>query len=259
MKFIFTAFTFFIFSSGCSVNNGVNEISGIEDADMIYHYSVLKALDNGVLEGDLKIEDLKKYGNFGLGTFNKMDGEMIVYDSKVYRISQDGNVGEPPGETLIPYTVVSFFNVDDTLKLDGDIDYTALKNFVDRRIPSKNTFYAFLIQGEFDYIKCGGASIQNPPYNQSLQEMLATRPIYEKSNIKGVLVGFWCPEFIGDINTQGFHLHFLASDHSTGGHLIDFKARSLNLGYDIKSRYQIILPETEMFRNASFRDAEVNY
>lgn len=259
MKAIFIILPFILFSSGCSTNDRVNVIGTKEDTDMIFHYSVLKALDNGVLEGELKVEDLKKMGNFGLGTFNKMDGEMVVYDGKVYRISQDGTIAEPAGETLIPYTIVSFFNMDDTLKLDGEIDYTVLENFADRSIPSKNMFYAFLIQGEFEYIKCGGADAQDPPYNQSLQEMLSTRPVYEKANVKGTLVGFWCPEYVGDINTRGFHLHFLSNDHTVGGHLIDFKAKSLDISYDIKPKYQIVLPETEMFRNASFREEEVNY
>ena len=52
-----------------------------QEKEMIFHYSVLKALDNGVLEGDMEIGELKKHGDFGLGTFNKLDGEMIILDN----------------------------------------------------------------------------------------------------------------------------------------------------------------------------------
>ncbi|HLN19892.1 MAG TPA: acetolactate decarboxylase [Bacteroidales bacterium] len=249
----------FLLLAGCAAEQKESTSSTDQKPDMIYHYSVLKALDNGVLEGDMKISELKKHGDFGLGTFNTMDGEMIVLDKVVYRVAKDGTIVEPSDQTLIPYSVVTNYSEDDTLKLNGECDYNALKSFVDRRIPSKNLFYAFRIRGEFDYIKCGGASAQEKPYDKSLNEILATRPVYEKNNVKGTLIGFWCPSFIGDINTQGFHLHFLAEDHSIGGHLMEFKARSLDLSYDIKSAYQIMIPETDMFKNATFREAGVNY
>ena len=65
-----------LYLMGCSSN----------EEDMIFHYSVLKALDNGVLEGNMKVGELKKHGDFGLGTFNKLNGEMIVLDHVVYRV-----------------------------------------------------------------------------------------------------------------------------------------------------------------------------
>lgn len=145
------------------------------------------------------------------------------------------------------------------MSLSGEINYLALKIYINRRIPSRNLFYAFRIHGEFQYIKCGGASMQEKPYNKSLVQMLADRPVYEGRNIKGTLVGFWCPEFIGDINTAGFHLHFLSDDHSIGGHLMEFTSRSLEIGYDKKSTYKILLPDTKSFRDAPFRKESVNY
>jgi acetolactate decarboxylase len=234
---------------GCSSN----------EEDMIFHYSVLKALDNGVLEGNMKVGDLKQHGDFGLGTYNKLNGEMIVLDHVVYRVSQEGKIIEPDDETLIPYSVITFYHQDDTMNMGGQIDYPALKKYINRRIPSRNLFYAFRITGEFEYIKCGGANMQEKPYNKSLLQMLSNRPLYEGRNIKGTLVGFWCPEYIGDINTAGFHLHFLSDDHSIGGHLMEFTSRSLAIGYDTKSTYKILLPDTESFRDAPFRSEPVNY
>jgi acetolactate decarboxylase len=230
-----------------------------DEEDMIFHYSVLKALDNGVLEGNLKAGELKKHGDFGLGTFNKLDGEMIVLDNVVYRVSPEGTIIPADDKILIPYSIVTFYNQDDTLSLSGEIDYPVLKAYIDRRIPSRNLFYAFLISGEFEYIKCGGANIQERPYDKSLLKMLADRPVFEGKNIKGTLVGFWCPEYIGDINTAGFHLHFLSADHRIGGHLMEFTSRSLEIGYDTKSTYKIFLPDTENFREAHFRSEAVNY
>jgi hypothetical protein len=44
-----------------------------------------------------------------------------------------------------------------------------------------------------------------------------------------------------------------------GGHLMEFTARSLKIGYDIKSSYKILLPDTEVFSKAFFRSEPVNY
>lgn len=87
-----------MFLMGCSSNEG----------DMIFHYSVLKALDNGVLEGNMKVGELKQHGDFGLGTFNKLNGEMIVLDHNVYRVSPEGKILQPDEETLIPYSVITY-------------------------------------------------------------------------------------------------------------------------------------------------------
>jgi acetolactate decarboxylase len=239
----------FLLLTGCTSN----------EQDMIFHYSVLKALDNGVLEGNMKVGELKGHGDMGLGTFNKMNGEMIILDHVVYRISADGKVIQPDDETMIPYSVITFYHQDDTLFMKGDINYQSLKTYVDRRIPSRNFFYAFRIDGDFDYIRCGGANTQEKPYNRSLVQILADRPVYEGKDIRGTLVGFWCPEYVGDINTAGFHLHFLSEDHTFGGHLMEFSARSLDIGYDTKSAYKILLPDTEDFSKASFRSDAVNY
>jgi hypothetical protein len=88
----------FLLLIGCSTN----------EKDIIFHYSVLKALDNGVLEGDMKVSELKKKGDFGLGTFNKLNGEMIILDHIVYRVSPEGKIIQPDDETLIPYSVITF-------------------------------------------------------------------------------------------------------------------------------------------------------
>jgi len=243
-----------------TTEQAVNE-EPVKNTSLIYHYSVLKALDNGVLEGSMKVSDLLEHGDHGLGTFNGLNGEMIVLDHKVYRITPEGEVVEARDDILIPYTIVSFFEPDKTISQEGDenVDYNNLKSMMDTLLPSRNQFYAFRITGNFMHIKCGGVDIQEKPYDKTILEILADRPLYEKEDISGTLVGFWCPDYIGDINTKGFHLHFLADDRSMGGHLIAFEASSLDIQYDIKSGYKIILPDTEEFKTAHFRESAVNY
>ncbi len=243
-----------------TTERAVNE-EPLQDSDQIIHYSVLKALDNGVLEGTMTVSELLLHGDHGLGTFNGLNGEMVVLDHKVYRVTPEGEVVEARDDILIPYTIVGFFDPEKTIFREGDenLDYDNLISMMDTLLPSQNQFYAFRISGNFKYIKCGGVNRQEKPYDKTILEILADRPVYEKEDISGTLVGFWCPAYIGDINTQGFHLHFMADDRSIGGHLIAFEASSLEIQYDIKSGYKIILPDTEEFKTAHFRESAVNY
>ena len=246
--------------AGCGSGDSSN-LSGYEaeNPDAIFHYSVLKALDNGVLEGNMTVGELKKHGDLGLGTYNSLNGEMIVLDGEVYRVSPDGQIVKPGNETRIPYTIVCFFSAEDTLHIEEEIDYPSLTRHLEEVLPSGNLFYAFRISGRFESIKCGGVERQERPFDKTLLDILADRPVYEAENISGTIAGFWCPEYIGGINSAGPHLHFISEDHSIGGHLMEFRATAMEIAFDVKYQYNIVLPETEEFKQARFRSARVGY
>ena len=255
----------FVWLTGLLACGGAREETVQEEPgkteDLIYHYSVMKALDNGILEGTMTVSELLKQGDHGLGTFNGLNGEMVVIDHTVYRVTPEWEVVEADDDIRIPYTIVSFFEPEKSISLGRreNMDYEKLISMTDTLLPSSNRFYAFRIKGNFSYMKCGGVDRQERPYDKTILEILADRPVYEKEDISGTLVGFWCPAYIGDINTQGFHLHFLADDLSMGGHVMEFIASSLEIQYDVKEGYKIALPDTEEFENAHFRESAVNY
>jgi acetolactate decarboxylase len=48
--------------------------------------------------------------------------------------------------------------------------------------------------------------------------------VSECSDESGVLVGFWCPPYVGsNLNVPGFHFHFLSDDRQRGGHMLQLK------------------------------------
>lgn len=51
----------------------------------LYVYSTLDALMAGVYDGDLTVSELSAKGDFGLATFNHLDGEMIMLDGVCMR------------------------------------------------------------------------------------------------------------------------------------------------------------------------------
>ncbi len=48
------------------------------DQQVLFQTSTLQALMNGVYDGDCSFGELAKHGDFGLGTFAALDGEMVA-------------------------------------------------------------------------------------------------------------------------------------------------------------------------------------
>ena len=67
----------------------------------VYQTSTMGALLDGVYDGDVTIRELLQHGDFGLGTFNGLDGEMLVLDGICYQLRGDGSA-QPPGRTSSP-------------------------------------------------------------------------------------------------------------------------------------------------------------
>lgn len=57
----------------------------------LFQASTINALVEGINEGDTTVKELKKHGDFGIGTFDDLDGEMIELDGKFYQIKSDGH------------------------------------------------------------------------------------------------------------------------------------------------------------------------
>lgn len=80
--------------------------------------------------------------------------------------------------------------------------------------------------------------------------LIPNRPVFEGENITGTMIGFFCPEFIGDINAAGYHFHFISDDLKMGGHVMEFESQNqLEVKYDEMNNYHFYLPDNEDFRN----------
>lgn len=73
----------------------------------MYQVSTLQALALGYSKTVINVEELLKEGDTGLGTFEDVNGEMIVMDGKCYRADQDGNVSMVPLDTGVSFAAVS--------------------------------------------------------------------------------------------------------------------------------------------------------
>jgi len=192
--------------------------------DTFYQYSIWFAFVNKVFDGDLKVKDLKKRGDIGLGSFDVLDGELVMLDGVPYRIRETGEITVGTDEDEIVYADAAFFNKKEAFTIDQKIDFKELPALLDQKKKTPHYFYIYKIHGTFKHIKLGGVPKVERPFKEGLDVLIPNRPVFETENISGTLVGFYCPDYIGNINAKGHHFHFISDDKKWGGHVMEFES-----------------------------------
>lgn len=197
----------------------------------------------GVYDGEVSLGDLSKKGDFGLGTYQALDGEMVLLDGIFYQIRDDGSVHHPPSETLTPFAAVVAFDPTFFAELPAG-DFDALAAHLDTLIPDQNQFVAIRIDGHFAAIRTRSVPAQTPPY-PPLVEVVKTQPLFDFENVKGTLVGLRCPPFVTGLNVPGYHFHFLTENREAGGHVLTLSMTRGQLSADtVTKQFEVILPQT---------------
>ena len=92
----------------------------------MYQVSTLQALAKGDFYGNATVEELLANGDIGLGTFEAVDGEMIVLDSICYRAKADGTVEITDASDATPFASVTYLNKELTFELKNIADMSGL-------------------------------------------------------------------------------------------------------------------------------------
>jgi acetolactate decarboxylase len=232
--------------AACTASCGGTTGSG-SGADSVYQVSTLGALAKGVMVGNTTCGELVKHGDLGLGTFNAMDGEMVVLDGAVYQVPVSGVPRKmKPGE-LTPFAEVKFFKTLERWSVPKEANLDELKKNIDSRLPTRNYVYAFRLDGTFDHIKARSVREQKPPF-PSLEKVVAEQVVFELSNVKGTMVGFFYPDYLAGVNQAGYHFHFLTDDRKAGGHVLDCAVNKASAKMDHASGLEMVFPETAEFK-----------
>jgi acetolactate decarboxylase len=216
------------------------------DNHLIFQTSTLQALMNGVYDGDLTFEELARHGDFGVGTFNALDGEMIALDGKFFQIRDDGRVTPVTGAMKTPFAEVTFFKATKTHMLEKPLTYRQLADYITTLLPSPNLLYAIKIEGFFPYVKTRSVPRQHKPY-PPLAEVAKKQALFEFTHVKGVIVAFRYPQYLSGVNLAGYHCHFITADRQGGGHLLDCRVEGATIALDAIPKLDLRLPETQEF------------
>jgi len=215
----------------------------------ITQVSVIDALMVGRYDGVMSIPELLRLGDFGVGTLDHLDGEMIVLDGKAYQVRGDGKVAEVTPDRSTPFAVVTSFVQDGKFTCPRVSSLEDLDARLDDALPQKNNFLAIRIDGRFDSLTMRSVDRQEPPY-RPLDEVAKGQSVWTREGQVGTLVGVRCPAWVGGLNVPGYHWHFLSDDRKVGGHVLDCRVRDGRVRYDVCRDWSIKLEGTPGFNAA---------
>ncbi len=222
---------------------------GAPARNIIYQTSTIDALLLGIYDGDLSCRDLLKHGDFGIGTFDGLDGEMVILGGTVYQVKGDGQVHKPDPNTKTPFATTCYFHPEKTISIDASTDDKQIESLIDAAAPSQNLFCAIKITGQFRVMRTRSVPAQRKPY-PSLKEVARNQTEFEMKDLFGTIVGFRCPPYVKSINVPGDHLHFINEDRTQGGHVLSFEMIKGKCDIQILSQFFLRLPQTKDFAEA---------
>jgi len=219
-----------------------------KQGNSVFQASTIAALSQGMYDGDVTFSELSRHGDFGLGTFNHLDGEMIELDHVFYQAKTDGYLYPVSlKKDITPFSVITFFHPDLQKSIASETSLPEIKKYILTLFVSKNMFYAIKIDGTFSYVKIRSVPAQSKPY-PTLDEAVKNQSVFEFHDIRGTLVGFWFPEDMKNMAVPNYHFHFISRDKKRGGHLLDCTIKDAMLEISNKTEFNLRLPMTKYFR-----------
>ena len=220
------------------------------DHEAVYQVALLQSLAQGYFDGTVSVGELKQFGDIGIGTFDGLDGEMIVLDGTVYRAAADGTVNAVEDDMTVPFANITFFEEDGSIAIENATDIQVLMGYLNEVVAAngKNLFYMVKVTGTFSDILVRSEPKQEKPYRLLDEALAADQVEYEYTDINGTLVGLFCPVYMKGLNSAGWHFHFVSDDLTKGGHVLQVNIASAQASYDITGNFRLFLPDNEDFQ-----------
>src|SRR5438270_3959022 len=209
----------------------------------LYQISTSSALVEGVYSGSVCSSVLLEHGDFGLGTFEDLDGEMVILDGEVYQVAY--RVRHRTDDFLVPFASITHFRAKSSFEIDNVTTFKDLELACDQQRISDNLFYALRLDGIFETIHARG--VHPVPRSTRLLDAAKMQSEFHFENIVGTLVGFWSPRYSSSFSIPGYHLHFISKDRTKGGHVLECTTQKLKAGIQVLSEYDIRLPDSGPF------------
>lgn len=227
---------------------------GAGQENAVYLNAPVSALVEGLYRQCTTLEDLAKWGNFGLGTFNDLDGEMLLLDGEFYQMRSDGQVARLPEKDFArirtPFSCVTFFRADTQDDITAQMQAPELFGFLEGILPSPNMLFAIRVDGQFVNVRV--RSVPRQETARPLAEVAREQPEFTFDSIEGSMVGFYTPPMMQGLSVPGLHLHFIDTTRQHGGHVLSCQADSARAGVQHVPRLVSDLPVSLDFLTADF-------
>jgi acetolactate decarboxylase len=184
---------------------------------VIYQVSAFEALRVGNYDGTYQVSGLTRHGDFGVGTFNRLDGEMVVLGGQVFQIDGFGDARAPRPGTETPFAFVTTFRPKTSFSVAAPMTSQRIQAEIDKRFPSG--ILAIRIHARFTALLARSFAPQHRPY-LPFARIGDRQSMLRYGTAEGDLVGFRMPSGVGALNVPGYHFHFISSDRAHGGHVL---------------------------------------
>jgi acetolactate decarboxylase len=222
----------------------------------VYQTSTMAALLDGIYDGEVSVGELLDHGDFGLGTFNHLDGEMVVLGGVCHHLRADGSARVAATDEHTPFAAVTWFQPEQTLPMTEPADRAEIQARIDAAIKTGNLIQAVRITGMFSRILTRTVMAQTPPY-PPLTEATADQQVNELRDVTGTLAGFRTPDYEQGISVPGYHLHFIDESRTRGGHVLDFEIKQGTATIATSSELHLSLPRSPAFLTANMSMANI--
>ena len=169
----------------------------------LFQVSTSGALVAGVYSGAVSVQSLLKHGDFGLGTFANLDGEMVVLDGHVYQVQGTGHVSEAPSTARAPFAVVTKFAPNTDLEIGPITNFSELQRRCGALRTSGNIFYALRLDGMFKRIRT--RAVNRPEAGTRLVDAAKAQSEFCFTEVSETLLGLWSPGFSSAFSVAGYH------------------------------------------------------
>jgi acetolactate decarboxylase len=214
----------------------------------LYQISTAGSLVEGVHEGAIWASELLKHGDFGLGTFQNLNGEMVILEGSIYQVLADGTVKHREDDFKIPFAAVCQFKEEGRFAMGAVASLRELETVCDAYRETQNLFYALRVVGLFDTMRT--RAVRAVSAGTSLVRAAKSQREFDFRNVEGTLIGIWSPPYSKAFSVSGYHFHFLSKDRTQGGHVLDCRAAALHVGIQTLWEYDVNLPENGTFLTA---------
>ena len=229
------------------------------ESDTLYQVSLLQDLMFGDYAGSITVGELKKHGSVGIGTFDGLNGELIMLNGVVYRAAvneADGSCSVTVVEDseTVPFAntanMKTDFSANDLTADSMDAMKTLLTNNTDAH--GANSMYFAVIHATFDSLTVRSELAQSEPYKPLVDVLATDQREWARDDVTGTIVALYCPTYLDKVNTPGWHLHFISDDRSFGGHVLDLSVSGAKADFNKLTNFVMVTPDTECFQSFDF-------
>jgi acetolactate decarboxylase len=213
-----------------------------KDGNTLYQLTPYNTFTTGKYAGVMPYSELEKHGDFGIGTFDGLDGEMIAVNGEFYQIPSTGIPRKAEPTQTAPYATITYFKTTQTYTV-SNLNFTQLKAYLDNQLltnSTKDVIYGIKVTGTFDWALTRSPQKQTEPY-QNITQALKTQAVFNLTDVSASAVGFWFPASFNGVDYAGYHIHLITDDHAAGGHLLDCIINNATIDVDVINNYQLTL------------------